>query len=388
MISRVKVLITGKNPDYFVKKIIQKKINIYTLDRSYRGVLVVIDYDSYKKVKEIKTTYTIKIVERFGLVKYQYLFFKYLIFICCFIFGVFLNIFLSCFIFKVEIIHSNQNIRELVRNDLESYGIKKFNFKVSFDKKEQIKEAILKKEVNDLEWLEIEEVGTKYIVKVEQRKKNKEEDKCLERNIVAKKRAMILDIEAIDGEVVKKKLDYVSKGDIIISGLIYNKEEVVAKRCAKGKVFGEVWYKVEVELPVNYYEENVTGKKKRQVEVQFLTANYKFFNTFKTYQKKVYPILESSLLPIKIQVGEYLETNVIDKRYTVDSVDEEAIKLALSKLKGRLGKEDEVISKKVLKKTKKDSKILVEVFFKVKEDITDYQDITKINIDELNKKKE
>ena len=388
MISRVKVLITGKNPDYFVKKIIQKKINIYTLDRSYRGFLLVIDYDGYKKIKEIKTTYEIKIVERFGLVRYQYLFFKYVIFIFCFIFGVFLNIFLSCFIFKVEVIHSNKNIRELVRNDLESYGIKKFNFKVSFEKKEQIKEAILKKEVNDLEWLEIEEVGTKYIVKVEQRKKNKKEDKCPERNIVAKKRAMILDIEAIDGEVVKKKLDYVSKGDIIISGLIYNKEEVVAKRCASGKVFGEVWYKVEVELPINYYEENVTGKKKKQVEIQFLDNNFKFFNTFKTYQKNVYPILESSLLPIKIQIGEYLETDVIDKKYTVDSVDEEAIKLAFSKLKGRLGKEDEVISKKVLKKTRKDSKILVEVFFKVKEDITDYQDITKIDINDLNKKKE
>ena len=62
MISRVKVLITGKNPDYFVKKIIQKKINIYTLDRSYRGFLLVIDYDGYKKIKEIKTTYEIKIV--------------------------------------------------------------------------------------------------------------------------------------------------------------------------------------------------------------------------------------------------------------------------------------------------------------------------------------
>jgi len=41
-----------------------------------------------------------------------------------------------------------------------------------------------------------------------------------------------------------------------------------------------------------------------------------------------------------------------------------------------------------LKKTINNSKIEVEVFFKVKENITDYQDISNIDIEELNKKEE
>ena len=47
-----------------------------------------------------------------------------------------------------------------------------------------------------------------------------------------------------------------------------------------------------------------------------------------------------------------------------------------------------MISKKILKKYEKDSKIIVEVFFRVKEDITDTVSIEDINIEEENQKEE
>lgn len=388
MISRLKISIEGRNPEHFLKKIIYQGIKIYSLDKQVRKLIIIIDEVEYEKLLDIKTIYSIKIIERYGIIKYKYLMRKYFLFLLFFFIGIMIVIFLSNVIFNVEIIHSNMEIKELVKKDLEKYGIKKFQFKVSFEEKEQIKKKILEKEKDNLEWLEIEEVGTKYIVKIEQRKKNKDGEVCSPRNIVANKQAMILEIEADAGEVIKKKLDYVSKGDVLISGLIYNKEEIVAKRCAIGRVFGEVWYKVEVELPNKYHEENVTGEKMRQVEIQFLNGNYKLFHTFDTYQKNVWSILESRLLPLKIQIGMYLKTDVIDKKYTYNNVDEDAIILAEKKLKDKLRGDSVVLSKKVLKKRMKDSRIIVEVFFRVKEDITEYQDITELNIEELNKKEE
>ncbi len=388
MSSKYRISIRGKNPEYFVKKIIAKNINIYDFDKKAKEVIIVVDSESYKKIKEIKTTYKIKIIERMGVEKYKYLLGKYFIIVISFIIGILLNVILSKMIFEVEVIHPNKVIRELILDDLKEEGIEKYHFKVSYNKKEKIKEKILREEINDLEWLEIEEVGTKYVVKVEQRKKNEKEEVCAERNVVASKSAMILEIEATEGEVVKKKLDYVSKGDILISGLVYNKEEVVAKRCATGKVYGEVWYKVNLELPKNYYEENVTGKKKKQLEVQFLNYTYSLFSTFKTYKKKETPILQSRLLPINISLVTYLETKVIDRDYTLETIDAVAKELAENKLRDKLNKDDQIISKKVLKKGEKESRIIVEVFVKVKEDITAYQDITNINIDELNKKEE
>ncbi len=375
MNSRYRLKIIGRNPDYFVQKLIQQGIFIYFLQKSPRQLIVVVDQEGFLKIQKIKTTYRYQVIERYGFAKITYLLRKYAIFLSCFLLGILLNLFLSQVIFEVEVIHSNSNIREMILEDLKQAGISKFRFKVSFSEKEKIVEEILKKETNDIEWMEIEEQGTKYVVRVEQRKKNQEAEVCEARNIVAKKDAMILEIRAEEGEVVAKKLDYVKKGDVIISGTIHNKEDIVSKKCAVGQVFGEVWYQVHLELPKNYYEENVTGKEKKQLEIQFLNHNYTLFHKFEHYQKKSIPLLESFLFPIGIYFSTYLETEVIEETYTLENVDSKAISLATSKLENKLGEEDVILSKNVLKKTEKESKIIVEVFFKVKEDITDTADI-------------
>ena len=56
-------------------------------------------------------------------------------------------------------------------------------------------------------------------------------------------------------------------------------------------------------------------------------------------------------------------------------------------MKKRLSNNEEIITKKVLKKELKNSKIKVEIFFKVKENITSYLDISDINIEEENQRK-
>ncbi len=388
MISRFKLLIKGRNPSYFIDKLIRQNISIYDLEKRGREIALIVNSDDYEKIKKIKTSYKIEVINRYGLAKVEYLVKKYSIFLAACLLGVGINIFLSNVIFKVEVVHSNQDIREMVTRDLEELGISRFHFKVGFREKEEIVDKILKKETNDIEWLEIEEVGTKYVVKVEQRKKNKEEKKCSERNIIAKKDAMILSIEAEEGEVVKKKLDYVKKGDVLISGLIYNKEDIVSKRCARGRVFGEVWYRVNLELPTNYYEENVTGKKKNQIEINIFNKSYTLFNHFKTYKKESISLLKSNLLPISLDFSKYLETEVIKETYKLDTVDSKALSMAESRLKNKLSKGDEILSKKVLKKSEKDSKIVVDVFIKVKEDITDTASIEDINIEEENSKEQ
>ena len=55
--------------------------------------------------------------------------------------------------------------------------------------------------------------------------------------------------------------------------------------------------------------------------------------------------------------------------------------LAEQKIKMKLNDGEEVLSKKVLKKLEKKSKIYIDIFIKVKEEISAYQDISKIDID-------
>ena len=225
-------------------------------------------------------------------------------------------------------------------DDLDDFGIRRFKFKVSFDKKKEIISKILGKEKNDIEWLEIEEVGTKYIVKVEQRKLNDKKGECSNRNIVAKKNATILEIYADSGEVVRKKLDYVLKDDVIISGVIHNKEDVVSNKCAEGRVYGEVWYKVNVELPVNYYDVKNTGKNSYRIGFYFLNKEFVLFNNYETYNKKDIINLGNKLLPIGINFSKYYETSETKKIYSLNNSLDKVYEIAMEKLKLKIGKDD------------------------------------------------
>ena len=387
MTDKYKLLITGKNPDYFISKLIRNKILIYSLEKSNNKIKIIVNKKDYEKILKLKTSYNIKVLNRYGIIKVKYLLEKYKLFLIVSIIGIIINIILSNIIFSIEVKSSNSYIRKIIYNDLKEYGIKKYRFKKSFKQNEIIKKKILKKEPNDIEWLEIESIGTKYIVKVEQRKKNKKEVVCKPRNIIAKKNAMILNITSESGEVVKKKLDYVKKGDVIISGLIHNKEMIVSKKCAIGKVYGETWYKIKLDLPINYYEEKITGNIKKQIDINVFDKTYTLFNNFKTYKRKTTPIIKSKLLPLSINYTKYLETTVKTKKYNIKTIDKEAKEIALEKLQNMLSKEDTILSKKVLKKYEKNSKIEIDVFIKVKEDITDTESIENINIEEENNKK-
>lgn len=373
--NRYKLCIKGKNPDYFLKKIIDKNINIYDVSKNSRELFIEVDSDGYDKICNIKTSYKISVVEVRGLLKIKYLINKYFFFVFFFCLGVLLNVFLSSVIFDVEVIHSNKNIRDILYDRLETFGISKYRFKVNFLEKERIIKEILKSEKENIEWLEIEEVGCRYVVRVEQRKLNNDKGNCFNRNIVAKKNAVIMEIHAESGEVVKKKNDYVLKGDTIISGVIHNKEDIVSTKCAVGKIFGEVWYKVGVSLPINYYEEELTGKSKIRFSFSFFNREKVLFDAYNTYRKKDILEFNNRLLPINFGIYKYFETDANEVIYTLDNSSEKAVSLALKKLEENLGEEDVILTKKVLKKEVKNSKIVVEVFFKVKEDITSYQDI-------------
>lgn len=379
MTNRYRIKITGKDPKYFLRHLIVKKIKLYNIIEDHDGISLTVDEVDYAKILKMKTSYNIQIINRFGVAKLRYLLLKYKYILSFLFLTLGLMIILSHFIFFIDIIHSKEEIRELVENDLKEFGISKYRFRVSYAKKEEIRNKILEKEKDKIEWLEIDRIGTRYIVNVEERliKDNKVDNEV--RDIVAKKDAMILNIEAETGEIVRKKYEYVRKGDTIVSGTIKNKEDEVSKVKAEGKVYGEVWYSVTVELPKKYYEEKKTGKTSKALTLRI--ANKKISVPFskdnKSYISEDSPILENNLIPIKLVLETKHEIEIIDKEYNMDNSSSEAIKLATKKLEDRLDEQSMILSKKVLKKTLKNSKIIVEIFFKVRENITDYKKISK-----------
>lgn len=382
MTNKYKLLIVGKNPKRFLDNLISLKISLYDVKLTDKELIIVVDLDDYDKILKLKTSYKIKILDYYGLVKYKGILKKYNVFFICLIIGLVLIKVLSSIIFDIDIEHPKSEIRELVLADLEEFGISKYHFKVSYDEKEKIIKKILHKETDRLEWLEIDSIGTKYVVKVEERIKNDPKIDNTTQHIVAKKDAMILQIQASAGEIKVSKNNYVKKGDILISGFITKDEEIKKKVKAIGTVYGEVWYQAEITLPKVYKEIKYTNNSKKRFQVKFLSHDFLLFDfkPYKTYESRNITLLENRLLPMSFNYSKVKETKEITKRYTGTKGEKEALKLAEKNLKKKLSVNDSIISKKVLKKTEKDSKIIIDIFFKVKEDITDTVNIDNIDI--------
>ena len=285
---------------------------------------------------------------------------------------------LSNIMYDIEIIHTNKELRTLLYKELEEHGIKKGSIKKNFSELEKIKEKIINENRDKIEWLEIEAVGTKYVVRVEMRKLEPSKEKTENRNVVAKKSAIIKRIEASKGEIVKNTNDYVSAGDIIISGDLKLNEEKKDTVAAEGTVYGEVWYKVTVSYPFAYREEKMTGKKQTAYILRFLNQKIQLFpfHYYKTKKVEENILLKHSFLPFYFSKEEQAETIEIDELNTEDEAISKASALARKKLESQLSDKEEIISQKNLKVEVKDSRIVLEIFFTVLEDITSYQNIT------------
>ncbi len=385
--SYYRVKIVGKNPQAFVKRII--KLPIYLLHITYlnQEVYIDIDYENFKRLQELKTSYEFKIIKRYGISNFLFLIKKYWLYYITLLFSLGLIFLLSNIIFEVEVINNSDTIKNLVYEELKKYKVSKFKFVISFDKQEQIAKQIAYENKEQIEWMELKREGTKYIVNVEQRKKEKIEKPKANRNIVAKKTGILLKIDAKTGEVVKKINDYVKKGDIVISGMIKNKNTVKKLVSADGKIYAEVWYTVNVSMPLKYKEEYSTGREKTIVKFTFLNKNIGFFNSYKEYKDQDQYVIASKLLPLSIAITKREELRITAYDFTKDEAVKQALIKADEKIKKKLKEGEYIISKKVLKNSKNHSTINIEVFYKVCEDITDYKNI-KEDINKINEKLE
>lgn len=381
--SRVKLSVCGKNPSLFVRKLINNNIDILYLNEiNYKTIEIIIYLRDYETLLKLKSIYKIKIISYFGVSRLKRIIKKNIVFIISVIISIGIIYCLSNVIFNIEVIHNDSKIRNLIMMELEENGIKKYKLKKDYNRIQKIKEKILNKYKDQLEWIEIEQSGTLVRVRVEERKLTDIEKEPEIRNVVAKKSAIIKNIVAEDGEIVKDINQFVNKGDTVISGEIKLNEEVKNYVAAKGKIYGEVWYKVNISMPLVYNEIKYTGNKKKVYVFKFLNNRIELFNfkKFKDSKIKEKKIIQNLLLPIKFVEENQEEIIKINKKYNEEEAINEAIKLAKRKIENNLKEKEYVIDRKDLKVTLKNSKIELEVFFAVCEDITAYK---KINLDSI-----
>ena len=375
--NKVKLNIQGKNIERFIKRLKNNNIDLLNIKYlKYNSINIVIYQKDYDKVLKLKTTYEIDQLDTYGIIKIKRIMdvYKYvLIFIAL---GIFLIIFLSNIIFNVEVIHNDKELREFLLNELEKYGLKKYKFKVSFQEIQKIKNSILEEYHDKIEWLEIEERGTSYIVRLESRVIPNQEVNYDKQNVVAKKSAIIKKIVAENGEVVKNINSYVNKGDVIISGNIYLNEEIKDIVKAEGKIYGEVWYNINVSYPYIYSEIKELDNFQDVYVLKLLNKSLELtLNKFDDKRVEEEKILYHSFLPFSLVKQRQKEVQTISYVLTSEEAKDKAIEEAIKKMQERLNNEEKIIDYQVLKVNIKDDKIILDMFFTVYEDITSYSKI-------------
>lgn len=376
--SSIKIKVTGRNINNFLKRLINNNINIEkVIPISHKEIDLIINYQDLDKVLKLKTIYNIKIVRYYGKLRIIKRIKKDIFILSSLLISLLLIYTLSNVIFKVEVIHSNKNIIKLVTKELEDNGIKKYKFVKNYQETEKIKNKILEENKDTLEWLEIIREGTKYTIRVEERIiNNKPKDNKIY-NIVASKNAVIKNIYAESGEKIRSINTYVKKGDIIISSDITLPNNEKISKTASGKVQGEVWYNINIEYPYQYHEIKYTGNKKKVLVLNLLNKRISFFDfhKYKTFNRNIKYIFNNNITPISLIYEDEYETNIINEVYDYNTAREKAITKAKEKILEKYPNIKDITNIKIINEEDKKNKISLNLFVTCLEDITEYQEV-------------
>lgn len=363
------IKVSGKNIYKFIFKCKNNNINLLKINKiNNNSIIIMIDSKDYSLLLKIKSIYEYKIINKRGLIKLKSIINIYKYVCIFFVFGLILLITLSNIIFKVNVISNNNTLNKKVKKELYNLGIKKYSFTKNYDEIEKIKESILIKYKDYIEWLEIKRNGVNYNVILVERKKNKLINDFTSSNIIAKKSGVIKSIIAYGGEKIKKENDYVSKGEVIISGIIKKNDEVKGLTISKAEIYAETWYKVKIEYPLNYKEEIITSNYKYSPYIK-IGNNYYELNNYKKYKRENIISHTNRFNIFNIGINKEKELKIINEKLSLLEAKTKAKKKAKNIIRKKLNNNEYIINQKTLNFYQKNSKIVLEEFFSCYENI-------------------
>lgn len=365
MKQMIEIKIYTNSPYKIIKYIKNRNINIYNIIYHTNNIHLIIEEKDYKTISKV---YNTEIIKHVGLSKYKDNKKNIIKHISILLFVLILIFFYTKIIIQIDLTTVNNELRERMLLALENKGIKKFSFVKKDKELFKIKEQILEENKDILEWINIERVGMKYIINIEERVNKKvEEDKpfC---HIVALKDGTITKIVSESGVEIVEVNDSVKKGDIIISGEVKNNEEIKGMVCAKGHVYATTWYTIDISITKTHEEVNKLDKTRYNLLVKYNNKKHKIFNSrLQNYIEEDKKIIDIFDFKLYLQKEIEVERNIV--YYTKEELEKKIDDLVEEKMKVILKENGRIIERKVLKKIENDSTIDMSIFIVAEEEI-------------------
>jgi len=383
--GRVTVKVSGKGTERFINVLIRNDLPIWNIKR--HGTETITFNMRLKDAKSIrhyarKSECSISFLRRNGVPFLLRRMLKNSGFLAGAGIFLVLLVLLSNVIWGIEIKGAKPATEYQIRKELDKMGVKIGKLQFFTDNVEGIQRQ-LTNNVGDLTWVGVELKGTTFHLQVVEKNEPKKPEHLSPRNLIAKKKAVIVNMYIENGQKVVDINDHVEAGQVLVSGE-FGQEENPELVAAKGEVWGETWYKSHVELPLVTNFKVYNGKEK---EKHFIVlGNFELpiwgfgkpeFSNYET-EENVHKIhFLKWELPITYLNKTLREREEVQRSYSIKEAQQIAIELAKKQIKGRLDEDAIIKDEKILHKANKNGKVILDIHFKVIENIAVGQPISK-----------
>ncbi len=373
----VEVMAQGSTVEQFVNALVRNKVPIWNMERkSETTVLFSISLRHVHKMRRILRRYHCKVYfkKRYGAPFLM----KRLLFNSGFLIGFFLFLaslfLLSNVVWNIDVSGAKPETEYKIRQALTKMGVEKGKFQFFMEGSDEIQRN-LSKTIDEITWVGVELRGTTFHLQVVEKKEPKMAKKESQQNLVASKKAVVRRIFVEKGKANVGVNELVKKGQLLVSSNISNSDSVVLVP-AKGVVFGEVWYKSSVEIPLVTKFSVLTGIENTKHYVggeRFSLPVWGFKkNTIAEFERDVTNrpfYFLGYKLPISYKTVTFREKESVKREYSQKEAFEKAKEVALKDLQKILPKDSEVIGEKILHQRLEHGKVVLSIHYQVLENI-------------------
>ncbi|WML40602.1 sporulation protein YqfD [Neobacillus sp. OS1-2] len=294
----------------------------------------------------------------------------------------FIIFFLSNVIWGIEIKGAKPATEYQIRKELDKMGVKIGKVQFFVDNVEGIQRQLTEK-IGALTWVGVELKGTTYHLQVVEKNEPKKVEQLSPQNLIAKKKAVIVNMFVETGQTMVNKNDVVEKGDLLVSG-IYGQEGSPKIVAAEGEVWGGTWYISTVKLPLVTNFNVFTGKEKQKhslvvgnLEIPIWGFGKPEFKKYKTEKNVHHVHFLKWKLPISYMNKTLRESEDVKRSYSKKEAEEQALELAKKEIKSKLDEDAIIKDEKILHKEYRNGKVILDIHFNVIENIAVGQPISK-----------
>jgi similar to stage IV sporulation protein len=261
-----------------------------------------------------------------------------------------------------------------INKELDKMGVKVGNLQFFVENVESIQRQ-LTNNIEEITWVGVELQGTTYHLQVVEKNEPEKPEYLSPQHLVAKKKAVIVDMFVEDGQAVVDLYDHVEEGQLLVSGLI-GKEGQTVQVPAKGKIMGETWYKTNVEIPIKSTFQVYNGNEERKHYLKLGRSKVPIwgfgkidFKEYETESNEKEVNFLSWKLPVALVHDTHREKEMETRIYSEGEAIDVAKKMARLDIKNQLTEDAKIIGENVLHQSVDNGKVIVSIHFQVIENI-------------------